>query len=75
MQETWDVSALIDKGTRMATITASSDLVCYGVTYWDFRPLVEMNGVIGWKLLERMARMLRENRDGASAQQAPAGRR
>ena len=55
--------ALIDEGTRMATITASSDLVCYGVTYWDFRPLVEANGVIGWKLLQRMAKMLRAARE------------
>ena len=54
--------ALIDEGTRMATITASSELVCYGLTYWDFRPLVEENGVIGWKLLHRMAKMLRAAR-------------
>jgi CRP-like cAMP-binding protein len=56
--------ALIDGGTRMATITASTELVCYGLTYWDFRPLVEANGVIGWKLLERMAKMLRAAREG-----------
>lgn len=56
--------ALIDLGTRMATITASSELVCYGLTYWDFRPLVEANGVIGWKLLQRMAQMLREAEAG-----------
>jgi CRP-like cAMP-binding protein len=55
--------ALIDEGPRMATITASSELVCYGVTFWDFRPLVESNGVIGWKLLQRMARMYREARE------------
>ena len=55
--------ALIDQGTRMATITANSDLVCYGVTYWDFRPLVEANGVIGWKLLQGMAKMLRDARE------------
>jgi CRP-like cAMP-binding protein len=54
--------ALIDEGKRMATITASSDLVCYGLTFWDFRPLVEANGVIGWKLLQRMATMLRDAR-------------
>src|SRR5882672_1442814 len=54
--------ALIDEGTRMATITATSDLVCYGLTFWDFRPLVEANGVIGWKLLQRMAKMLRDTR-------------
>jgi CRP/FNR family cyclic AMP-dependent transcriptional regulator len=56
--------ALIDAGARMATITASSDLVCYGLTYWDFRPFVELNGVIGWKLLQRMAMMLRDARAG-----------
>jgi CRP-like cAMP-binding protein len=55
--------ALIDEGPRMATITATSELVCYGVTFWDFRPLVESNGVIGWKLLQRMAKMYREARE------------
>jgi CRP/FNR family transcriptional regulator, cyclic AMP receptor protein len=56
--------ALIDEGTRMATITATSDLLCYGLTYWDFRPVVEKNGVIGWKLLQSMTRMYREAREG-----------
>ena len=55
--------ALIDEGTRMATISATTDMVCYGVTFWDFRPLVEANGVIGWKLLQGMARMLRDARE------------
>ncbi len=55
--------ALIDEGTRMATIVASSELVCYGLTYWDFRPLVVANGLIGWKLLQRMAKMLRAARE------------
>ena len=55
--------ALIDEGTRTATITASSDLVCYGVTFWDFRPLVESNGVIGWKLLQSLVRMYRAARE------------
>ena len=49
---------------RMATVIAASDLSCYGLTYWDFRPFVEQNGVIGWKLLERMAMMLRDARKG-----------
>jgi CRP-like cAMP-binding protein len=55
--------ALIDEGTRMATITASSELVCWGLTYWDFRPVVKASGVIGWKLLQRMAKMLRAARE------------
>jgi pyruvate,water dikinase len=51
--------ALIDEGVRMATVTAATDLVCHGLTYWEFRPLVEENGPIGWKLLQSMAKMLR----------------
>ena len=51
--------ALIDGGPRMRTITASSDLVCYGLTFWEFRPLVEGNGAIGWQLLQALAKMLR----------------
>ena len=54
--------ALIDEGTRMATITAATEMNCYGVTFWEFRPLVESNGVIGWKLLQRLARLLRDAR-------------
>jgi pyruvate,water dikinase len=52
--------ALIDEGTRIATITAVDDLVCYGLTLWELRPLVEQNGVIGWKLLQTLAKDLRE---------------
>jgi pyruvate,water dikinase len=51
--------ALIDEGQRTATITATTDLVCHGLTYWDFRPLVQENGAIAWKILESMAKMLR----------------
>ena len=52
--------ALIDEGPRSATITASSALVCYGLTFWEFRPLVQGNGAIGWKLLQSMAKKLRD---------------
>lgn len=51
--------ALIDGGPRSATVTASSDLICYGLTFWEFRPLVERNGTIGWKLLQMLAKRLR----------------
>ena len=51
--------ALIDGGPRSATVTAASDLVCYGLTFWEFRPLVERNGAIGWKLLQALAKRLR----------------
>jgi CRP-like cAMP-binding protein len=52
--------ALIDDGARSATITADSDLHCYGLTSWEFRPLVESNASIAWKLLETLAKRLRE---------------
>ena len=51
--------SLIDEGARSATITAATDLVCYGLTYWDFRPLVQENAAIGWKLLQSLAKKLR----------------
>ena len=51
--------ALIDGGPRSATVTAITDLVCYGLTFWEFRPLVERNGSIGWKLLQVLAKRLR----------------
>ncbi|MBA3328391.1 MAG: cyclic nucleotide-binding domain-containing protein [Solirubrobacterales bacterium] len=51
--------ALIDEGVRTATITAVSDLVCHGLTLWEFRPLVQQDGMIGWKLLQTIARELR----------------
>jgi CRP-like cAMP-binding protein len=40
-------------------VTAATDLVCYGLTFWEFRPLVERNGTIGWKLLQALAKQLR----------------
>ena len=64
--------ALIDEGTRMATITASGDLVCFGLTFWEFRPLVHDNGAIAWKLLQSMAKMLRAAQQGDDPLDAPA---
>jgi pyruvate,water dikinase len=52
--------ALIDEGVRIATVRAVDDLVCWGLTVWELRPLVETNGVIGWKLLQTLAKDLRE---------------
>jgi CRP-like cAMP-binding protein len=52
--------ALIDGGPRSATVTAATDLVCYGLTFWEFRPLVERNGTIAWKLLQALATQLRD---------------
>jgi hypothetical protein len=34
-------------------------MICYGLTLWEFKPLVEKNGVIAWKLLQTIAREFR----------------
>jgi CRP/FNR family transcriptional regulator, cyclic AMP receptor protein len=54
--------ALIDEGTRTATLVAETDMTCYGLTSWEFRPLVEGNSQIAWKLLQALAKQLREAR-------------
>jgi CRP-like cAMP-binding protein len=51
--------ALLTGSDRTATITATSDMLCFGMTPWDFRPLVESNSEIAWKLLTAMAEKLR----------------
>jgi CRP-like cAMP-binding protein len=51
--------AMIDQGDRTASIEAESDLKCYGLTFWDFRPLVESDARIAWPLLQAMAKRLR----------------
>jgi CRP-like cAMP-binding protein len=52
--------ALIDGGLRTATITASTDGKAYGLTSWQFRPLLEEHADIAWPLLEAMAARVRE---------------
>ena len=56
--------ALIDEGARSATVIAESELVCWGLTFWDFRPLVQGNAAIGWKLLQSLAKKLRVAEQG-----------
>jgi CRP-like cAMP-binding protein len=53
--------ALLAETPRAATITAETDLRCYGMTSWDFRKIVERNGELAWSLLSSIARRLYEN--------------
>jgi CRP/FNR family transcriptional regulator, cyclic AMP receptor protein len=55
--------ALIARTDRTATITADTELRCLGMTSWDFRPLVESNGSIAWKLMQALARKLQAAED------------
>jgi pyruvate,water dikinase len=51
--------ALIDGRARSATVTADAELVCQGITLWDFQPLVQRNTTMAWTLLQTLAGMLR----------------
>ena len=51
--------ALITEGSRTATITAETPVKAWGMTMWDFRPLVEENAGMSWKLLQAMGKQLR----------------
>jgi CRP/FNR family cyclic AMP-dependent transcriptional regulator len=48
--------ALIAESPRTATVTAETDIIALGLTSWEFRPIVETNASIAWKLLETLAR-------------------
>jgi len=51
--------ALIDEGTRTATITAATDVTAYGLTSWEFKPFVEDHPQVAWALLKTLAQRLR----------------
>ena len=50
--------ALITGSERTATVTAESDMTCLALTAWEFRPIVEQNGTVAWKLLAALAKKL-----------------
>jgi CRP-like cAMP-binding protein len=50
--------ALLAGADRTATITADSDVVCWGMPAWSFRPLVREQPTVTVKLLEGMAKQL-----------------
>jgi CRP/FNR family cyclic AMP-dependent transcriptional regulator len=59
--------ALIDSGPRSATVTATSDLRCRGLTAWEFRPFVHEHPEVAWALLEYLVARLREAEARAEA--------
>jgi CRP-like cAMP-binding protein len=52
--------ALIEDWIRTATVAADTELRCYGLTAWEFRPMVQSHPDVGWALLVTMARRIRE---------------
>jgi CRP/FNR family cyclic AMP-dependent transcriptional regulator len=54
-----EMALIDDEGTRTATITAATDLRCYGLTPWQFRPFVEEHPQVAWTLLKTLAKRVR----------------
>ena len=52
--------ALVHDLPRTATVTAETDLRCFALGAWEFRPFVEANPKVAWPILECMARRLGE---------------
>jgi CRP/FNR family cyclic AMP-dependent transcriptional regulator len=52
--------ALIDNRPRSATIVATTDLRCRGMTAWEFRPFIEQHPEVAWPMLETLTSRLRE---------------
>jgi CRP/FNR family cyclic AMP-dependent transcriptional regulator len=52
--------ALIDGGARSAQVTADSDLTCYGMTAWNFKPFLKDHPDLVWALLQTLVTRLRE---------------
>ena len=46
--------ALIDDGPRMAEVTAETDLECYTLTAWQFRPFVQDHPDVAWALMQSL---------------------
>jgi CRP-like cAMP-binding protein len=63
-----EVALLDDVGRRSATITAESPLRVYGLTAWQFTPLLEQHPSIAVKIAKMLARRLREAEERAAVE-------
>ncbi len=54
--------ALISEGLRTATVTASTQLQCLEITFWDFRRIAKDNPDIAWKLMQYVVGLLIDER-------------
>src|SRR5262249_34719321 len=65
--------ALIDEGPRSATVVATTDLSCRGMTAWEFKPFVEEHPDVAGALLQPLASA--RARPGPAPQPGPLPRR
>ena len=50
--------ALIVDTPRTATVTAETPVVCWAIAGWAFRPIVQENASVAWRLLDALAKMV-----------------
>jgi CRP-like cAMP-binding protein len=50
--------ALIDEGPRMAEVKADTDIRCYALTAWQFRPFVKDHPDVAWQLLQSLVQRI-----------------
>lgn len=54
--------ALIDDGPRMAEVTANTDMECYTLAAYTFRPFVQDHPDVAWALMQSLVkRIIRDN--------------
>ena len=51
--------ALISKGPRTATVTASSELRCRALASWEFRPFLQEHADVAFSMLETLVERIR----------------
>ena len=60
--------ALIDDGLRAGEVTAETDLECYAMAAWQFRPFVQDHPDVAWALLRSLVqRIVRDDVPGAGS--------
>ena len=50
--------ALIVDTPRTATVTAETPVVSWAIAGWAFRPIVQENATVAWRLLDAVAKMV-----------------
>ena len=53
--------ALIDEGTRTASVIAATPVTTLAIAAWEFRPLVKRRPEMAWKLLVHLTGRLRDS--------------
>jgi CRP-like cAMP-binding protein len=54
--------ALISEKERTATVTATTQVRCLEIPFWDFRDFAHANPDVTWKLLQHVVEMLGSSR-------------